>query len=187
MICPNCGHIQSDGESCQQCGSLWIGERSASVSSPDRPTPDPVPNPRKPEKYRPRPLHDLDLTISLPGLSAEARRPNQADPNPLATVAQSATPMICTTTPSIEGHRIQKYLDVVSVAMFSPISVGEKTDPPALQKELKETQSRSLEGLRQESLRLGGNAVLGVSLQITNSPDGFWIFSSGTAVRIAIP
>lgn len=62
--------------------------------------------------------------------------------------------------------------------------IEKKTDPPALHKEVKQAQSRSLEGLRQESLRLGGNAVVGVSLQMTDSPDGMWIFSSGTAVRI---
>ena len=187
MICPSCGHIQSEGESCRQCGSKWISEKSGSASSSDPPAAKAEPNPKKPEKYRPHPLHDLDLTISLPGINVEARSPVRANRQPVAPVAQLTGPMICTTTPTIEGRRIQKYLDVISVAMFSPISVERKTDPPALHKEMKQTQSRSLEGLRQESLRLGGNAVIGVSIQMTNSPEGVWIFSSGTAVRIEIP
>ena len=133
MICPSCGHIQSEGKSCQQCGSTWISGNSASSSSSDSPKTKSAPNSGKPEKYRPRALHDLDLTISFPGLNPETKNPAQPSAQPLAPVLPTTGPIICTTTPMIEGRPIQKHLEVISIAMFSPISVEKKnrsSNPP---------------------------------------------------------
>lgn len=62
MRCPACGHEERIGTVCSQCATpLSEAEQPASVRPPEKPVMPPPP-PQE-GKHRPRPLHDLDLTL----------------------------------------------------------------------------------------------------------------------------
>ena len=66
MRCPACGHEESIGDVCSQCATPFPGKEENSVPSPSSPAkqpPKPTSAPPKEGKHRPRPLHDLDLTL----------------------------------------------------------------------------------------------------------------------------
>jgi len=66
MRCPACGHEESIGDVCSQCATPFSIKEESSVPSPSAPTkqpPRPTSGPPKEGKHRPRPLHDLDLTL----------------------------------------------------------------------------------------------------------------------------
>ncbi|MBI3597655.1 MAG: DUF1844 domain-containing protein [Nitrospirae bacterium] len=66
MRCPACGHEESIGDVCSQCATpLPVKEeRSApATSAPTKQPAKPTSVPPKEGKHRPRPLHDLDLTL----------------------------------------------------------------------------------------------------------------------------
>ena len=71
MFCPACGHDETRGSACSQCGTILSpGEqKTATEPKPARPTAPPPPQkqapttPTKAQKHRSRPLHDLDLTL----------------------------------------------------------------------------------------------------------------------------
>lgn len=72
MTCPDCGFSQTRGDTCVQCGNPFPNSSSSSEGGFSEASTSTV-FPKKPtkEKTRSRPLHDLDLTISMPGLSDE--------------------------------------------------------------------------------------------------------------------
>jgi len=66
MRCPACGHEESIGDVCSQCATPFPVKEESSVPSPSPPNkqpPRPTSVPPKEGKHRPRPLHDLDLTL----------------------------------------------------------------------------------------------------------------------------
>jgi uncharacterized protein YbjQ (UPF0145 family) len=137
MICPDCGFNQARGDRCQQCGAVLVEKESGGGKPAEAPSPPQAPA----HKHRSHPLHDLDLTISVPGIPPEKIQENKvpskerpgADkphgtpspdkhaPEQKFTSAKDrpgteklADAVLCTTTPGIEGKRITTYLGLVS-------------------------------------------------------------------------
>jgi hypothetical protein len=64
MRCPACGHEERIGTVCSRCATpLLEAEQPASTHPPEKPVTPPPPAPPQEGKHRPRPLHDLDLTL----------------------------------------------------------------------------------------------------------------------------
>jgi len=106
--------------------------------------------------------------------------------------------MLITTTPTIEGKQITKYLGLVSGEailganlfrdLFASIRdlVGGRA--AAYEEELRKAKEIALEEMTTQALELGANAVIGVDLDyetITLSQGGgmLMVSASGTAVR----
>jgi uncharacterized protein YbjQ (UPF0145 family) len=105
--------------------------------------------------------------------------------------------MLLTTTNTLDGHRVTKYLGIVSgetilganifrdiFAVFRDI-VGGRSG--AYEKELRKAKSIAMEEMQAEAKRLGANAVIGVDLDYeTVGKNGamLMVTASGTAVVI---
>jgi uncharacterized protein YbjQ (UPF0145 family) len=105
--------------------------------------------------------------------------------------------MIITTTPSIEGKRIEEYLGIVTgeailgANLFKDIFanirdlVGGRS--AAYERELNSARQIALEEMQANASRLGANAVVGVDLdyEVLGAANGMLMVSaSGTAVRV---
>jgi uncharacterized protein YbjQ (UPF0145 family) len=103
--------------------------------------------------------------------------------------------MQVTTTPNIEGHRITKYLGIVTGEailganvfkdLFAGIRVGGRS--ATYEKELSRAREIALTELQARAQALGGNAVVGVDLdyEVLGPNNGMLMVSaSGTAVLI---
>ncbi len=106
--------------------------------------------------------------------------------------------MMLTTTPTIQGHDITKYLGVVCgevvigahlgkdiLASFTNI-VGGRSN--AYESTLRETRSGALAEMVEEAKRLGGNAIVGVKFDYSVIGQGgsmMMVAVSGTAVTLA--
>jgi uncharacterized protein YbjQ (UPF0145 family) len=105
--------------------------------------------------------------------------------------------MIVVTTPSLDGHRITKYLGLVSgeailgANIFRDLFAGIRDivggRSAAYEQELRKAKEIALEEMAQEAQRLGGNAVVGVDLDyetITMGSGGgmLMVSAAGTAV-----
>lgn len=106
--------------------------------------------------------------------------------------------MITTTTPTIEGHTIQKYCGIVTGEailganlfkdMFAGIRdlVGGRS--AAYEEELRKARQIALHELETEAQRIGANAVVGVDLDyevIGQNGSMLMVSASGTAVEVA--
>ncbi len=106
--------------------------------------------------------------------------------------------MILTTTPTIEGRKIEEYLGIVTGEtvvganlfrdFFANIRdiVGGRS--AAYEKELKRAREMALEELAQAAYSLGANAVVGIDIdyEVLGERNGMLMVSvSGTAVRVA--
>jgi uncharacterized protein YbjQ (UPF0145 family) len=106
--------------------------------------------------------------------------------------------MITTTTPSIEGRRIEQYLGVVS----SEVIIGANVFKDILgglrdffggrsgtyEKVLDEARQNALDELIQKAQSMGANAVVGIDLDFETVGSGgsmMMVIASGTAVRIS--
>ncbi len=104
--------------------------------------------------------------------------------------------MIVTTTPSVEGKRIEEYLGIVTgeailgTNIFKDIFanirdiVGGRSN--AYERELGSARQIALDELQANASRLGANAVVGVDLdyEVLGAGNGMLMVSaSGTAVR----
>jgi uncharacterized protein YbjQ (UPF0145 family) len=104
--------------------------------------------------------------------------------------------MIITTTPSIEGKRIEEYLGIVTgeailgANLFKDIFanirdlVGGRS--AAYERELTNARQLALEEMQANASRLGANAIVGVDLdyEVLGAGNGMLMVSaSGTAVR----
>lgn len=80
VFCPACGYEERNGTVCSQCATpLPVTEEKPASSAPvppKKPT-TPPPAPPKEGKHRPRPLHDLDLT--LPELAVQELAPSKPE------------------------------------------------------------------------------------------------------------
>lgn len=105
--------------------------------------------------------------------------------------------MIITTTPTLEGHRITKYLGLVTGetilgANFFKDWKASLTDyfggrSGTYERELRKAKDSALEEMQQLAKEMGANAVVGVDLDYeTIGPSGsmLMVTSSGTAVVI---
>ena len=100
-----------------------------------------------------------------------------------------------TTTHTIEGHRVVRYLDIESVeivvgtGMFSEFG-GDVADffgarSTAFEKKLQKAKRTALDKLRYLAFDRGGNAVLGVDLDYTEfSGNRIGLIANGTIVRV---
>jgi len=105
--------------------------------------------------------------------------------------------MIVTTTPSLEGHKVKKYLGIVTgetilgANIFRDFMAG-ITDivggrSAAYEKSLREARENAVREMEDEARRIGANAVLGVDIDYeTVGPNGgmLMVTASGTAVVI---
>ena len=103
--------------------------------------------------------------------------------------------MIVTTTPSLEGHKVKKYLGIVTgetilgANIFRDFMAG-ITDivggrSAAYEKSLREARENAVREMEDEARRIGANAVIGVDLDYeTVGPNGgmLMVTASGTAV-----
>jgi uncharacterized protein YbjQ (UPF0145 family) len=132
------------------------------------------------------------------GLLCPVRVPVRA-PTVRFTLVTNGLPMIIVTTPSLEGHRITRYLGLVSGEailganifrdMFAGIRdiVGGRS--AAYEQELRKAKAIALDEMQEDAQRLGGNAIVGVDLDyetITMGSGGgmLMVSASGTAVVI---
>jgi uncharacterized protein YbjQ (UPF0145 family) len=105
--------------------------------------------------------------------------------------------MLVSTTPSIEGKRVVKYLGIVSGEailganvfkyLFAGIRdiVGGRSG--AYEEELRKAKLIALQEMEEEAERLGDNAVLSVDLDYETLGQGgsmLMVSASGTAVRV---
>ncbi|HMU41785.1 MAG: heavy metal-binding domain-containing protein [Ignavibacteriales bacterium] len=106
--------------------------------------------------------------------------------------------MLVTTTPSVEGKRVKKYLGLVSgeaimgANIFKDFFAGIRDivggRSVAYEKELRKAKELAIEEMIQASVALGGNAVIGVDLDYETIGGGsgnmLMVSASGTAVEI---
>ncbi len=105
--------------------------------------------------------------------------------------------MIVTTTPSIEGKRIERYYGIVSGEtiiganmfrdLFASIRdiVGGRS--AAYEEVLREAKDTAIREMEQKAMSLGANAVIGVDLDyetIGSSGSMLMVTATGTAVKI---
>jgi len=106
--------------------------------------------------------------------------------------------MIITTTPSIEGRKIESYLGVVAgeaivgANIFKDLFAGIRDivggRSAAYEEELRKARDIALNELGEAATKLGGNAVVGVDLDyevIGSNGSMLMVSASGTAVRIS--
>lgn len=104
--------------------------------------------------------------------------------------------MLCTTTPNIEGKKIEQYLGVVSAeviigANFLKDIMGGLRDffggrSATYEKVLDEARQKAMEELTERAQRLGANAVVGIDLDFETVGSGgsmLMVIASGTAVK----
>jgi uncharacterized protein YbjQ (UPF0145 family) len=105
--------------------------------------------------------------------------------------------MLVTTTPSIEGKKVIKYLGIVTgeailgANIFKDFFAGIRDivggRSAAYEKELREAKDIALREMEEEALSLGGNAILSVDLDYETLGQGgsmLMVSASGTAVII---
>lgn len=105
--------------------------------------------------------------------------------------------MILTTTPNVEGHRIQEYLGVVTGEailgtnffrdFFANVRdiVGGRSG--AYEKELQRAREIAFQEIQEDALKVGANAIVGIDLdyEVMGETGSMLMVSvSGTAVRI---
>ena len=107
--------------------------------------------------------------------------------------------IIAVTVPTIEGYKIKEYLGFVSaravlgVNIFRDLFAGVRDvfggRSGALQDEFRRAESSALEELKEETAQLGGNAVIGVSMdyemiETTSGGKMIMVTATGTAVKV---
>ena len=106
--------------------------------------------------------------------------------------------MIVTTTPSVEGRRIDSYLGVVAgeaivgANIFKDLFAGIRDivggRSAAYENELKKAREIALQELQENAQALGANAVVGVDIDyevIGSNGSMLMVSASGTAVKIS--
>ena len=104
--------------------------------------------------------------------------------------------MLCTTTPNIEGKKIEQYLGVISAeviigANFLKDIMGGLRDffggrSATYEKVLDEARQKAMEELTEKAQRMGANAVVGIDLDFETIGSGgsmLMVIASGTAVK----
>lgn len=120
--------------------------------------------------------------------------------NPVAefTATQNKEKMIITTTPSIEGRKIESYLGVVAgeaivgANIFKDLFAGIRDivggRSAAYENELRKAREIALSEIAENALALGANAVVGVDLDyevIGSNGSMLMVSASGTAVKVS--
>lgn len=107
--------------------------------------------------------------------------------------------MLCTTTSTLEGHQITKYIGIVSgeailgTNFFKDIFAG-ITDliggrSATYEKELRKAKEIAMREMQEEAQRLGANAVIGIDIDYEEISPGqgtmLMVSVSGTAVVVS--
>ncbi len=107
--------------------------------------------------------------------------------------------MLCTTTSTLEGHQITKYIGIVSgeailgTNFFKDIFAG-ITDliggrSATYEKELRKAKEIAMREMQEEAQRLGANAVIGIDIDYEEISPGqgtmLMVSISGTAVIVS--
>lgn len=106
--------------------------------------------------------------------------------------------MVLSTTPSIEGAKIEKYLDIISGItitgfgafreFFSGITNALGGRSGSYQKEYHRARELALEDLKREAKKLDADAVIGVHIDYenitANNKSFIMVSATGTAVRL---
>lgn len=91
--------------------------------------------------------------------------------------------IVITTTPTIEGHRIKKYFGIVCGRKFvNEITIT--TDLKKCHDESRSAVNNAEQQLKDEAIRLGANAVVGVTVQFAKARNATLIVMTGTAALI---
>jgi uncharacterized protein YbjQ (UPF0145 family) len=97
--------------------------------------------------------------------------------------------MILTTTNSIEGHKIQDYLGIVtgvSTMMKTSFSFKAEKNKKLFEDSMNKAKEDAFQSLKSNAIKLGANAVVGIKLDMeTESGAYFFISITGTAVKVA--
>jgi uncharacterized protein YbjQ (UPF0145 family) len=106
--------------------------------------------------------------------------------------------ILATTTPSIEGYSIEKYIDTISAhivtgtGLFSDIGAGFRDifggRSAGYEKQLENINTQVMKKLKEKALRLGANGIVGVRIDFDEisgkAMQMFMVTVSGTAVQI---
>ena len=96
--------------------------------------------------------------------------------------------MILTTTNSIEGHKIQDYLGIVTgVSSNIKTSFSFKTEKNMnmISDTINKAKEEAFQKLKENAIKLNANAIVGISLDMeTEAGAYFFVSVTGTAVKV---
>lgn len=96
--------------------------------------------------------------------------------------------MILTTTNSIEGHKIQDYLGIVTgVSSNIKTSFSFKTEKnmTLISNIINKAKEEAFQKLKENALNLKANAIVGIQLDMENEAGSYFFVSvTGTAVKV---
>jgi uncharacterized protein YbjQ (UPF0145 family) len=96
--------------------------------------------------------------------------------------------MILTTTDSIEGHKIENYLGIitgVSTNIKTSFSFKTEKNKSLYQNFINEAKEEAFQDLKTNATNLNANAVVGITIDIETSPNSYFFVSiTGTAVKV---
>ncbi|PWH83943.1 hypothetical protein DIS18_05170 [Algibacter marinivivus] len=96
--------------------------------------------------------------------------------------------MILTTTNSIEGHKIQDYLGIVtgvSNATKATFSFKAEKNKAMFEDTMNKAKEEAFQKLKANAIKLKANAVLGIKLDIETEQGAYFFVSvTGTAVKV---
>ncbi|SFZ90183.1 Uncharacterized conserved protein YbjQ, UPF0145 family [Flaviramulus basaltis] len=97
--------------------------------------------------------------------------------------------MILTTTNSIEGHKIEDYLGIVTgVSSNIKTSFSFKTEKNMnmISNTINKAKEEAFQKLKDNAIKLNANAIVGISLDMeTEAGAYFFVSVTGTAVKVA--
>lgn len=97
--------------------------------------------------------------------------------------------MILTTTNSIEGHKIQDYLGIVTgVSSNIKTSFSFKTEKNMnmISDIINKAKEEAFQNLKSNAIKLKANAIVGIQLDMeTEAGSYFFVSVTGTAVKVA--
>lgn len=96
--------------------------------------------------------------------------------------------MILTTTNSIEGHKIQDYLGIVTgVSSNIKTSFSFKTEKnnALISEVINKAKKEAFQNLKDNAIKLKANAIVGIQLDMeTEAGSYFFVSVTGTAVKV---
>ena len=96
--------------------------------------------------------------------------------------------MILTTTNSIEGHKIEDYLGIVtgvSTNIKTTFSFKTKKNKGMISDVINKAKEEAFQDLKSNAIKLKANAIVGIQLDMeTEAGSYFFISITGTAVKV---
>ena len=124
------------------------------------------------------------------------REKEESEKQRLKQLKQAADKIIVTTTPSVDGYHVRKYLGVESVeyvigtGVFSELSSGIADffgrRSSAFEQKLQTAKKNAMDGLKMLAAEQGANAIIGLDLDYSEfSGNRVVLIINGTLVRLA--